>query len=108
MFPALVFPARFYYVVNRRLEDRVRELCALAVVARRDDERNIILAELRSALHEHTIDSRERPSWTLWNTNMVFKRDARLKLIQQAWPDALFGGMILVSVVGLVYMFTWR
>jgi hypothetical protein len=31
------------YAVNRRLEDRVRELCALAVVARRDDERDLIL-----------------------------------------------------------------
>jgi hypothetical protein len=41
-------------VVNRRLADRIRELCALAVVARHDDERDLILAELRSALHEHS------------------------------------------------------
>jgi hypothetical protein len=40
--------------VNRRLEDRIRELCALAVAACHDDERDLILAELRSALHEHT------------------------------------------------------
>jgi hypothetical protein len=42
------------YFVNRRLEDRIRELCALAVAACHDDERDLILAELRSALHEHT------------------------------------------------------
>jgi hypothetical protein len=42
------------YCVNRRLQDRIRELCALAVAARHDDERDSILAELRSALHEHT------------------------------------------------------
>ena len=35
---------------------------------------------------------------------MVINKDARLKNIQQAWPDALFGGMILVSVVGLIYL----
>jgi hypothetical protein len=39
---------------------------------------------------------------------MVFKRDARLRHMQQAWPDALFGGMILVSVVGLIYLLTRR
>ena len=42
------------YVVNRRLQDRIRELCALAVACHDDDERDSILAELRSALHEHT------------------------------------------------------
>jgi len=39
--------------VNRRLEDRIRKLCALATVARHDDERELILAELKAALHEH-------------------------------------------------------
>jgi hypothetical protein len=39
--------------VNRRLEDRIRELCALAILARHDDERELILAELKAALHEH-------------------------------------------------------
>ena len=37
---------------------------------------------------------------------MALKRDARLKHIQRTWPDALFGGMILVSVVGLIYLFS--
>jgi hypothetical protein len=40
-------------IVNRRLSDRIRKLCALAVAADRDDERELILAELQSALHEH-------------------------------------------------------
>ena len=39
--------------MNRRLEDRIRKLCALATVARHDDERELILAELKAALHEH-------------------------------------------------------
>jgi hypothetical protein len=42
------------YCVNRRLADQIRELCALAISTRHDDEREMILAELRSALHEHT------------------------------------------------------
>ena len=42
-------------MVNRRLQDRIRELCALAVACHDDgEERDSILAELRSALHEHT------------------------------------------------------
>lgn len=39
--------------MNRRLEDRIRELCALATVARHDDERELILSALKAALHEH-------------------------------------------------------
>jgi hypothetical protein len=49
------------------LEDRIRELCALAVEARDDDDRDLILAELRSALREHTAR---------------FKRKAALKLVE--------------------------
>jgi hypothetical protein len=37
----------------RRLEDRIRELCAMAVTAEQP-ELEIILAELQSALREHT------------------------------------------------------
>jgi hypothetical protein len=37
---------------------------------------------------------------------MASKRDAQLRKIQQAWPDALFGGMIVISVAGLIYLFT--
>ena len=54
--------------VNRRLEDRIRELCALAVVTRQDDERELILAELMGALREH---------------NQRLKRKAALKLVEQ-------------------------
>ena len=39
--------------MNRRLEDRIRKLCALAVVTRHDDERELLLTELKAALHEH-------------------------------------------------------
>ena len=39
--------------MNRRLADRIRELCALATVARWDDERELILSELKATLHEH-------------------------------------------------------
>jgi hypothetical protein len=37
----------------RRLEDRIRELCALAVSAE-EPELEIVLAELQAALREHT------------------------------------------------------
>jgi hypothetical protein len=53
--------------VNRRLEDRIRELCAQVVTAR-EDELPHIVAELKSALREH---------------NKRFKRTAVLKLVQK-------------------------
>ena len=37
----------------RRLEDRIRELCALAVAAE-DPELEMVLAELQAALRQHT------------------------------------------------------
>jgi len=39
---------------------------------------------------------------------MFFKRVAanRLPQTEWAWQDGLFGGMILASVVGLIYLFT--
>jgi hypothetical protein len=39
--------------VNRQFEDRIRDLCALAITTRRDDERELILSELQAALHAH-------------------------------------------------------
>jgi hypothetical protein len=54
--------------VNRRLEDRIRALCVLAVVACQDDEHALILAELTGALREH---------------NQRFKIKAALKLVEQ-------------------------
>src|ERR1700755_535434 len=39
--------------VNSRLGDRIRELCALATVVWHDDQRELILVELKAALHEH-------------------------------------------------------
>jgi hypothetical protein len=38
--------------MNRRLEDRIRLLCAGAIAAGNDDELHRILAELKSALQE--------------------------------------------------------
>ena len=40
--------------MNRRLEDRIRELCAKVVVTPGTPEWNEILRELSEALHEHT------------------------------------------------------
>jgi hypothetical protein len=54
--------------VKRRLEDRIRELCALAVAAQEENERKLTLAELRGALREH---------------NQRFKIKAALKLMDQ-------------------------
>ena len=39
--------------VNRRIEDRIRELCSLAIASKRDDERESLLEELTAALREH-------------------------------------------------------
>ena len=39
--------------MNRRLEDRIRALCAIAIACKRDDERELVLAELTAALREH-------------------------------------------------------
>jgi hypothetical protein len=38
----------------RRLEDRIRELCANTITARTGDELESVLIRLKSALHEHT------------------------------------------------------
>jgi hypothetical protein len=40
--------------MNRRLEDRIRELCAKVMVNPSTPEWNEILRELSTALHEHT------------------------------------------------------
>jgi hypothetical protein len=37
---------------SRRLEDRIRELCAKATTTKDQQELEIILTELRSAMHE--------------------------------------------------------
>jgi hypothetical protein len=41
-------------VSGRRLEDRIRELCAKAIAAPGGDELEPALSELKAALHEHT------------------------------------------------------
>jgi len=47
-------------VPKRRLDDRIRELCQQALAARDAGESDTILAELRSALHEHSRRVRRR------------------------------------------------
>ena len=42
------------YIVLRRLEDRIRELCAKTLTAQGSAELEPIFSELTSALHEHT------------------------------------------------------
>jgi hypothetical protein len=38
---------------------------------------------------------------------MIVKRDARpSRLGEWAWQDALFGAMVLASLLGLIYAFT--
>ena len=38
----------------RRLDDRIRELCARVIASRNAEELNLILPELRKAIHEAT------------------------------------------------------
>jgi hypothetical protein len=49
---------------GRRLEDRIRELCAKAATAS-DDETLEVLQELRRALHEHARQLRAMAAQTL-------------------------------------------
>lgn len=44
----------------RRLDDRIRELCAEAVVAKSSQNARLILAELQSAIHQYTQRLRSR------------------------------------------------
>jgi hypothetical protein len=39
---------------------------------------------------------------------MAFKRDVPSRLGEWAWQDAVFGGMVLASLLGLFYAFTRR
>ena len=43
---------------NRRLDDRIRELCA-KIVAAQDSEVELTISELKSAVHEHTVRLRK-------------------------------------------------
>ncbi len=45
---------------SRRLEDRIRELCAEAVAAKSSHKARPIVAELRSAIHQYTQRLRSR------------------------------------------------
>jgi hypothetical protein len=99
-------------VLNRRLEDRVRELCAAAVSGRNDEnEQRRSLQKLKAALQAHTQHLKRVAALKLVEKEDGFQeRDARLSFRhgEWAWQDAVFGGMILASVVGFVYLFTHK
>jgi hypothetical protein len=46
----------------RRLEDRIRNLCAKAVVSEDTPELQEVLEQLRAALHEHNVRLRKLPT----------------------------------------------
>jgi hypothetical protein len=50
---------------SRRLDDRIRELCARVVASEDPDELKLILPELRRAIHEATERLRLRAAATL-------------------------------------------
>jgi hypothetical protein len=56
-------------VPTRRLDDRIRDLCAQAVAANSSDKAKPILAELRSAIHQYTQRLRSRAGAILTRTS---------------------------------------
>jgi hypothetical protein len=52
-------------VPTRRLDDRIRELCSEAIAATSSHKVKPILAELRSAIHQHTQRLRSRATAVL-------------------------------------------
>ena len=63
---------------GRRLEDRIRELCAKAATAS-DDETLEVLQELRRALHEHARQLRAMAAEKLTGGTQRFGDDRRSK-----------------------------
>ena len=49
---------QYFHVPSRRLDDRIRELCARAVTADESDFLGVV-SDLRSALHEHVVGMRK-------------------------------------------------
>ena len=62
--------------MRKRLEDRIRELCAKTVVAR-DHEFEPVIAELKSALHEHTEHLRKLAAVKLTSAKERLTQDRR-------------------------------
>jgi hypothetical protein len=50
---------------SRRLEDRIRELCALAIYETEPDALNEILQDLRKAVHQYVEQLRKRAASAL-------------------------------------------
>ena len=63
---------------GRRLEDRIRELCAKAATAS-DDETVGVLQELRHALHEHARNLRAMAAEKLTGRTQGSSEDRRSK-----------------------------
>jgi hypothetical protein len=61
---------------ERRLEDRIRKLCAEAVVAG-SNEFNPTLAQLKAALHEHTERLRARAVGSVFSPSNEFPAERR-------------------------------
>ncbi len=67
--------------MRRRLDDRIRELCAEVVLAQGTDQLEPILSELKSALHEHIERLRKMAGAKLVNMQDGCKPERR-----SAWP----------------------
>lgn len=59
--------------MNRRLEDRIRELCTRAIHARGEDELQSVSEELRGALREHLTRLKGKAVVKLVNKNHGFE-----------------------------------
>ncbi len=64
--------------VLRRLDDRIRDLCAKAIHARGPDL-ELVFAELKSALHEHTERLRNAATLRLLKKSEDFPPERRLR-----------------------------
>jgi hypothetical protein len=63
---------------SRRLDDRIRELCARVIASENSDELNLILPELRTAIHEATERLRLRAAATLMGNSKPPKERRKL------------------------------
>jgi len=66
---------------GRRIEDRVRELCALLSIAS-DDERVEVLIQLQRVTHEHTrrLANKNAAAVLTWPKVAVERRKKRVKI----------------------------
>lgn len=72
--------------VARRLEDRIRDLCAKAVAAG-SGELNPILSELQAALHEHTQRLRRMAAASTFHSPREFPSERRRNATGQSQSE---------------------